>query len=89
VAGPGQLAVDGHGNLYVTSTTTVRLVANVDGDADADGDDRVITIFGGGDRFAFPESSALCLAGLALSAAGHVQISDSCQGFLVELSLKP
>jgi len=81
---PGQLAVDAHGNLFVASSTTVRLVANVDGDDDADGDDTVITIYGSGPRQAFPESSSLCLTGLAL-VGDTVVVADACQGFLLEL----
>jgi len=84
VNAPRQLALDEHGNLFVTSTTTVRLVANVDGDDDADGDDRVFTIFGGGDRAAFPENSTLCMSALAV-ADGHAFAADTCQGFVVEL----
>lgn len=84
VDAPRQLAIDEHGNLFVTSTTTVRLVANVDGDDDADGDDRVFTIFGGGDRTVFPENSTLCMSALAV-ADGHVFAADACQGFVVEL----
>jgi cysteine-rich repeat protein len=85
VQGPRQLALDAYGNLYVTSTTTVRLVANVDGDADADGDDRVVSIFGGGDRAAFPESAALCVRSLAVRETGAVVVADACQGFAVEI----
>ncbi|MDP2340533.1 MAG: hypothetical protein Q8O67_06230 [Deltaproteobacteria bacterium] len=84
VNAPRQLALDEHGNLFVTSTTTVRLVANVDGDDDADGDDRVFTVYGGGDRAAFPESSTLCMSALAL-ADGHVFAADTCQGFVIEI----
>jgi cysteine-rich repeat protein len=85
VNAPRQLAMDSFGNLYVTSTTTVRLVANVDGDADADGDDRVATIFGGGARDAFPESDAFCLHALTVDADDRAFVADACQGFLVEL----
>jgi cysteine-rich repeat protein len=85
VNAPRQLALDRFGNLYVASTTTVRLVANVDGDNDADGDDVVSTIFGGGERTAFPESDAFCLQSLAFSADATVFAADACQGFLIEL----
>jgi cysteine-rich repeat protein len=86
VHAPRQVALDALGNLYVASTTTVRLVANVDGDQDADGDDRVFTIFGGGDRTTFPESDAFCIHSLALDDTGRVYAADACQGFVVELT---
>ncbi len=85
VNAPRQLALDDSGNLYVASTTTVRLVANVDGDADADADDRVFTIFGGGARDAFPESDTFCLGSLTLDEDGTVFAADACQGFMVQL----
>ena len=86
VDAPRQLACDEFGNLYVASTTTLRLVANVDGDADADGDDRVFTIFGGGARDAFPESDTFCLNTVAVSDDGRVHAADACQGYLVTLT---
>jgi cysteine-rich repeat protein len=86
VNAPRQLAFDDFGNLYVASTTTVRLVANGDGDVDADGDDRVSTIFGGGARSTFPESDAFCLRALTVDhQTNRVFVADACQGFVVEL----
>jgi sugar lactone lactonase YvrE len=84
VNAPGQLALDAHGNLFVTSTTTVRLVANVDGDADADGDDAVVTVYGGDARTAFPESDSRCLQALAL-VGDDVYVADACQGFVLRV----
>lgn len=86
VHAPRQLAVDAFGNLFVTSTTTVRLIANIDDDEDADADDRVLTIFGGGDRTTFPESVSLCLSALTLDDAGQVVVTDACQGLVVALT---
>ncbi len=86
VNAPRQLAMDDFGNLYVTSSTTVRMVANVDGDDDADGDDRVSTIFGGGDRLLFPESDTFCLNALAVDDDGHVYAANACQGYLAKVS---
>ena len=82
---PRQLAMDAFGNLYIASTTTVRLIANIDGDDDADGDDRVATIFGGGDRLVFPESDTLCLHTVTVDDEDRVFAADACQGFMVEI----
>jgi len=85
---PGQLVLDEHGNLFIASTTTVRLVANVDGDADADGDDLVSTIYGREDREAFPQRASRCLAGLVMDeAANRIYVADACGGFLVALDI--
>jgi DNA-binding beta-propeller fold protein YncE len=84
VNAPRQLAVDVHGNLFVRSTTSVRLIANVDGDADADGDDEVSTIYAGDDRKNFPESDSLCLQALAL-VGDAAYVADACQGFVVRV----
>ncbi len=89
VAAPRQLALDAHGNLFVASSTTVRQIANVDGDDDADGDDAVFTIFGL-ERAAYPESDAFCVSALAASTdGGGVFVADGCQGFMVELQATP
>jgi cysteine-rich repeat protein len=82
---PRQLALDAFGNLYVASSTTVRLVQNIDGDDDADGDDRVVTLFGGGARSTFPESDTSCVQALAIDDDA-VYVSDSCQGYLAEIT---
>jgi cysteine-rich repeat protein len=86
VNAPRQMAMDSFGNLYVTSTTTLRLVANVDGDHDADADDRVSTIFGGGDRLNFPESDTFCLNAVAVDDDGGVYAADACQGYLLKMT---
>jgi cysteine-rich repeat protein len=82
---PRQLAIDAFGNLYVASARTVRVIANVDDDQDADGDDRVFTVYGGGDRVNFPERDSLCIGAIALGDDGSVFAADSCQGFMVQL----
>jgi cysteine-rich repeat protein len=87
VDAPGQLALDPDGNLFITSRTTVRLVAKRDADVDATGDGAVFTIFGGGARSTFPESASSCLEGLVVVDGGsRVRVADRCQGFLVELT---
>ena len=87
VHAPQQLALDAYGNLYATSSRTVRMVANVDGDADADGDDEVYTIYGGGERPSFPENDSVCLTGLSV-VDSDVFLTDFCRGFLVKISRK-
>jgi DNA-binding beta-propeller fold protein YncE len=86
VNAPRQLALDVAGNLYVASATTIRQVVNVDGDADADGDDRVVTIYGGGSRVEAPESDTFCLHALVATPTGTVYAGDACHGFLVRVA---
>ena len=83
---PRQLQLDSHGNLYVASNDSIRLVANVNGNADADGDDRAFTIYGGGDRIRFPEADSHCLKSLTLGSEDEIYFADSCQGFMVRLT---
>jgi hypothetical protein len=56
------------------------LVANVDGDDDADGDDRALTA-----ASAPPKRDARCLGALALDA-DHVYVADGCLGFVLRLT---
>jgi hypothetical protein len=83
---PGQLAFDSVGNLYIASTTTVRLVSLIDDRADPDGRDRIQTIYGNGSRGQFPERDSQCIAALALDAADTVYVADRCLGFVVTLT---
>lgn len=55
------LTVDSFGNLFVTSSTTIRIVAAGE-DGVASGDDAVATIFGLPPRNTFPESVSTCLS---------------------------
>lgn len=89
VDSPRQLALDAYGNLYVASRTTLRMVANVDGDLDADGDDTVFTLYGGGDRLRSPESDTYCLGALTLGEEGALYAADACQGFVVRVFPEP
>ncbi|MDP2340844.1 MAG: hypothetical protein Q8O67_07800 [Deltaproteobacteria bacterium] len=82
---PAQLALDSAGNLFVASRNTVREIANVDGDADADGDDLVITIYGETPRDSFPETVTQCLATLSLVDDDQLLVADRCQGMLIRL----
>jgi cysteine-rich repeat protein len=86
VDSPHQLQVDRFGNLFVTSTTTVRVVADTNDSGNADGGDTVLTIYGKGDRSLFPESDSLCLTTLALAEDDSVFVADACRGFVVQLS---
>lgn len=90
IRSPGQLILDDHGNLIIASTTGVSVVVNGDGgSSDADGDDNVVTIFGGGARDAYPESDTFCINSLTAVDDGRVYAADGCQGFLVEMHLAP
>jgi sugar lactone lactonase YvrE len=80
---PGGLACDPAGNLFVTSTSTVRVVgANSFGVVDGTG--TVHTIYGKPGE-PFPATASRCLTGLIVLDATHVQVVDSCTGMLVEL----
>lgn len=85
VDGPRGLACDEFGNLFVTSTTTVRLLtANGLGVVDGTGD--VQTIYGKSPRDKFPSNITSCLTALAVTGPSTVQIADACTGLLVELT---
>jgi cysteine-rich repeat protein len=83
VDAPLGLACDAFGNVFVTSTTAIRLLAASDQHA-VDGSGDVQTIYGGPPR-AFPADATRCLTGLAVIDAATVQVVDSCTGLLVEL----
>jgi cysteine-rich repeat protein len=88
VNAPLGLACDPFGNLLVTSTTAVRLVAAND-DGMVDGLGPAITIYGAAPRDTFPASVTRCLTGLAIVDATTVQVTDSCTGILIELRREP
>jgi DNA-binding beta-propeller fold protein YncE len=81
---PGQLVVDAHGNLFIAAGSAVRLVANIDGDADADGDDLALTPFAGRGNDTFPDRLFRCVTGLADTGDGVI-VSDSCTGLVVNV----
>jgi sugar lactone lactonase YvrE len=88
VHAPLGLACDALGNLFVTSTTTVRLVpANASGVVDGSGE--VQTIYGAAPATTFPERVTRCLTGLAVIDDTTVQVTDSCTGLLVSLHREP
>ncbi|MEZ4364747.1 MAG: DUF4215 domain-containing protein [Kofleriaceae bacterium] len=88
VNAPLGLATDAFGNLFVTSTTTVRMIT-ADATGVVDGSGAVQTLFGGPPRDTFPGSIATCLTGIATVDADTVQVVDSCTGLLVELWRQP
>ena len=84
VDAPLSLGCDAVGNLFVTSTSTVRmLLANPNGAVDGGG--AVQTIYGQPPHTTYPASVTRCLAGLVVLDTSTVQITDSCTGLLVEL----
>ncbi len=88
VKAPLELTCDGFGNLYVTSTTAVRLLT-ADATGTVDGTGSVQTIYGAraaADRF--PERTSKCLSGIAIVDATTVHVTD-CGGLLIELRRSP
>jgi len=82
---PRGIACDAFGNLYVTSSTTVRLVT-ADDTGIVDGTGAVQTIYGEPPRDTFPASVTTCLTGLAVTGPASVQVADACTGLLVQLT---
>jgi sugar lactone lactonase YvrE len=83
---PAGLALDGFGNLFVSSAGSVRVVAAGD-DGIATGEDRVHTVYGAPPPGEFPATATLCLSGLALeSGDDSVLVLDRCQGMLVRIT---
>jgi cysteine-rich repeat protein len=85
VNAPLGLACDPFGNLLVTSTNTVRLVAANDAGI-IDGTGLALTIYGAPPRDTFPASVTRCLTGLAVASDTTVQVTDSCTGMLIALT---
>ena len=84
VDAPLNLACDDVGNLFVTSTSTVRMVL-ADSAGVVDGTGAVRTIYGRPPRDTFPQSLTRCLSGLAVVDTSTVRVTDTCTGLLVEL----
>ncbi len=87
---PLGLAVDRFGNLFVASSTALRLVT-AGADGVATGDDEVRTLYGRPPRDAFPAAATFCLAGIAVVTSGagaqddRLLVLDACAGFLLQL----
>ena len=75
--------MDTYGNLYVSSSTAVRVVMP-GADAIADGGDEVLTLYGAEPRDTFPAAVTSCLAGI-LADGDEVVVVDACQGLLLRL----
>ncbi|MEZ4366194.1 MAG: hypothetical protein R2939_07880 [Kofleriaceae bacterium] len=84
VAAPAGLVCDAAGNLYITSTTTVRVLA-ADAAGVVDGTGPVLTIYGAPPRDTYPATVTRCLTGIALVDDATVHVTDACTGLLVEL----
>lgn len=81
---PGALALDPWGNLFVASRDAVREVANVDGDARADGDDLALTVFPQVDSTPTPQAASgfesQCIEAMMLVEDSRILVADSCGG---------
>ena len=86
VESPSSLGMDDWGNLYIASDTTVRVVANVDGDEDADGDDLVMNVLDVSHPLLQDLGSPDCMSALTLDDQGDLYVSDRCEGFIMKLS---
>jgi hypothetical protein len=88
VDAPRGLSCDAAGDLFVTSSTAVRLLpANDSGVVDGSG--VVQTIYGAPPRTVFPSSVTGCLTGLAVTGPTQLQVADACTGLLVQLDRAP
>ncbi len=88
VSSPLGLACDATGNLFVSSATTIRLLP-ADATGVVDGTGPVQTIFGAPPRTTFPASVTFCLSGVAIVSATKIQVTDACNGMLIELEREP
>jgi cysteine-rich repeat protein len=84
VDSPRGLACDDFGNLFVSSTTGLRMLPASDAHV-VDGSGTVQTIYGSPPRTAFPASVTSCLTAVAVISPTTLQVSDACTGLLVQL----
>jgi cysteine-rich repeat protein len=88
VDAPRGVACDTVNNLFVTSSSTVRLLPATDPTQKpgfVDGSGAVQTIYGKPPRTAFPSTVTDCLTGIAVTGPLTLQIADACTGLLVQL----
>lgn len=81
---PLGLACDKDGNVFVTSTNSVRLIAANAANI-VDGTTAVTTIYGAPPRTSFPQDVTRCLTGIQIVDGTTVQVADACAGLLIEL----
>jgi sugar lactone lactonase YvrE len=81
VDSPEGLECDEIGNLFVTSTTAVRMVLADDTGVVGGIANAARTIYASDT----PGASTACLTGLVVVDTTHVQVTDSCSGMLMEL----
>ena len=89
VHAPQGLACDTLGNVFVTSSSAVRLLLADNDTHLINGTGIVQTLFGVPPRTSFPSSVSNCLSGIAIVDATTVRITDSCAGLLVDLKRQP
>lgn len=93
IAEPLGVAFDRFGNLFVTSTDTVRGVSAGDdatcegGVGLATGEDTGFSVYGAPPREGYPQAFTRCLSGVAADPIrdDRLFVTDACQGFLIEL----
>ena len=90
---PMGLACDAAGNVYVASSTAMRLlpatIALGDSVGVVDGDGPVQTIYGAAPRDEFPASATSCLTAVLPIDEATLHVTDACSGLLVELWRQP
>jgi len=89
VASPLGLTLDRYSNLYVTSARTIRVVA-AGADELPGPEDRVSTIYGGGDTAFRSQTVARCLTDVKVDptsvGSSILYATDGCQGYFIKLS---
>jgi sugar lactone lactonase YvrE len=84
---PYGLSLDAYGNLFVTSTRTIRVVA-AGADNLAGPQDRVVTVYGGDAVDLRSQTAARCLSDVEVDPTSGSTVAyalDGCQGFFIEL----
>jgi hypothetical protein len=85
---PLGLACDSFGNLYISSSSTVRMLP-ADDNGIVDGTGAVQTIYGAPPRDTFPAVVSFCLTGITVVDDETLWVTDSCTGMLIELWRQP
>ncbi|HTR54449.1 MAG TPA: DUF4215 domain-containing protein [Kofleriaceae bacterium] len=81
---PLGVSCDVYGNVMVTSTASLRLLA-ADDNGTVDGTGAVHTIYGGAGATSFPANATSCLTGVAVVDSVTLRLVDSCTGLLLQL----